>query len=178
MGFLSRFFGCSDSTPVPPPVAATVYEQADVYKGMRSRVFGLKPEMIGLPGTSNAPLAALMEMGHDDEVYTLVCVADGAASLYFSTGGGVIGGGQHEPVRAASLSMLKRAAESASQLVPTETYPLPLRNTVRFYLISADGIRTAEATEQDIKSGTHHLHSLFLAGHDVIARIRENTPEQ
>jgi hypothetical protein len=97
--------------------------------------------------------------------------------LYFSTGGGVIGGGEHEPVRAASLSMIRRASDLATSMTPTETFPLPQKNSVRFYLITPGGIRTVEATEQEIKSGNHALRSLFEAGHEVIARIRESTPD-
>jgi hypothetical protein len=144
---------------------------------MRAKLFDLTPEMIGLPQDSREPLAALMEIGLPEAAYTLVCVADGAASIYFSSGGGIIGAGGHEPVRAASLSMLQRTSSLASQWTPTETFPLPQRNSVRFYLITPTAIRTAEATEEEITAGRHPLHALFVAGNEVIAAIREHTPQ-
>jgi hypothetical protein len=39
-------------------------------------------------------------------VVSLVAVAKGGTSLYFSTGGGVIGGGEHDSVRAANRKLL------------------------------------------------------------------------
>jgi hypothetical protein len=44
-------------------------------------------------------LALLMETGYPEAVATLVAVADGTSSLYFSNGGGFIGVGTPAGVR-------------------------------------------------------------------------------
>lgn len=174
MGFLSRLFGCGNSNEATAP--ASEYEQADVYRGMRGKVLGLKPEMIGLPSGATDPLAVLMEMGDEDAVSTLVCVADGSVSLYFSTGGGIIGAGGHAPVRTAGLAMIQRATELCDHFNPVESFPLPRPDSVRFYLITSGGVRSVEAG-REIGSAQHVLYPMFVAGNEVIARTREHTPD-
>lgn len=70
---------------------------------LRAKLLASRPEDLDLAPTPELlhVWAALMEMAVSSATVTLVAVADGATSLYVSTGGGVIGGGHHETVRAA-----------------------------------------------------------------------------
>jgi hypothetical protein len=62
---------------------------ADVYVGLRQQVLRLTPDQLGNRVPTDAPiLALLMETAYPEAVATLVAVADGSASLYFSNGGG------------------------------------------------------------------------------------------
>jgi hypothetical protein len=49
---------------------------------------------IGVSSASSegVPLGVLMETGYDSATVTLFALSDGTTSLYFSNGGGVIGG--------------------------------------------------------------------------------------
>ena len=49
---------------------------------------------------------AVMETGYPNGVASLVCLRDGTTSLYTSTGGGIIGGGAHDPVVRANHALL------------------------------------------------------------------------
>jgi hypothetical protein len=89
----------------------------------------------------------------------------------------VIGAGQHEAVRAASLEFLGMAASATNRLQISIEYPLPQRGHVRFYLLTCDAIWTAEAAEEDLGYNRHELSPLFHAGHAVITAVRENSPE-
>jgi hypothetical protein len=42
---------------------------------------------------------------------------------------------------------------------------------VRFYLLTASGVFTAEEDEADLKSGKSPLSGLFLKAHEVIAEL-------
>ncbi len=117
-----------------------------------------------------------METGYDEAVATLVVIADGTTSLYFSNGGGIIGAGQHVPVQKASSEFLTNVAGVSTRLTPTTDFPLPKRGRVRFYLLSGEGIQTAEASEQDLGHNRHELSAIFHKAHKVIAAVRENTP--
>ena len=71
---------------------------------LRNMVFNLNPKDIGLSkGSFGHPVwGMVMETGFTEGSFTLVAIADGTTSLYFSNGGGIIGGGEHEAVREAS----------------------------------------------------------------------------
>ena len=71
------------------------YEQAEVYSDLRKQVLSLTSEQLG---TNSPVLAVLMETGYPEAVATLVSVADGSSSLYYSNGGGIIGAGEYNQV--------------------------------------------------------------------------------
>jgi hypothetical protein len=70
-------------------------QQADVYEGLRQQALHLTPDQFGASFARAPILALLMETGYPEAVATLVGVADGTTSLYFSNGGGFIGAGTH-----------------------------------------------------------------------------------
>jgi hypothetical protein len=171
MGFFSRLFRRPPPAPEPDP-AANLLEAApaDVYVGFRDLVLSLRATDLDRSG--DGVLAALMEQGLEDVTVTLAVVVDGAASLYFSNGGGVLGAGEHEPVREASIAFLARTADVIDELTRTSVYPLPRRGHVRFYIVASDGVWTTEIDEDDLTTGRHVLSPLFDAGQAVIASIR------
>jgi len=95
MGLFTWLFGCSDKEKPASTDSPNNYEQAEVYRDMRNLVFSLSPERIGLAKDTEEPIAILMETGYPEAVASLVCIADGTTSLYLSSGGGVIGAGEH-----------------------------------------------------------------------------------
>lgn len=181
MGIFSRIFGRREPQPGPrQPAPATPdpsgYEVAEVFRGLRAQVLGLAKDSSFASG--DGPAAVLMESGFPGAVVSLVAVADGTTSLYFSNGGGMIGLGAHDAVRAASARFLAAAADASAQMEPTDETPLPSLGRVRFYLVAVDGTRTAEASEQDLGNHRHALSPLFHLGHAVISAIREHAPQQ
>jgi hypothetical protein len=179
MGIFSFLFGRGDrerSAPPPPKAAATAsgpYTPAEVYSGLRSQILALKPNELGIQ--DEHPFAVLMETGYDEAVATLVVIADGTTSLYFSNGGGVIGAGEQPLVRNVSSKFLADITTVADKLQATKDCPLPMRGRVRFYLLSKDGVRTAEASEQDLGHNRHELSHVFHSGHAVITAVREQS---
>ena len=155
-----RFFG---RTPERPP-------PADVYDGLRRQVLELTPEQLGVADAEI--LALLMETGYPEAVATLVAVADGTTSLYFSNGGGVIGAGAHESVAAASRRWLELASTLLPQLATVTETPLPAEGETQFVAVVRDELRGVVATEAELGSGDHALSPLFFAGHDVITQLR------
>ncbi len=98
---------------------------------------------------------------------TLVALADGTTSLYFGNGGGVIGAGEHEPVARARDSLIALAQQFDSKLTETTDFPLPSSGSVRFYLLTFSGVRTAE-----VSGVRHELMPLSQQADEVITAIR------
>lgn len=149
---------------------------SNVMAEMRARVFAVKPEQIGI-NRDNFPQevwGVLMETGFKDGgAYSLVVLADGTTSIYFSTGGGVIGAGQHEQVRKASMNLLAVANRYLSSAKTVTSHPLPGAGQVTFYFLSYEGVLSYSAPEESLGQGEHKLSKLFIAGHQVISEIRK-----
>ena len=139
-------------------------DPAGVARQLREAAFSMKPAELGLSPTSALPnvWAALMETGHPEAVASLAVFAEGTTSLYFSTGGGIIGSGQHESVRSASRVFIASAESNRNLLAATRVTPLPDTGRVRFYARTFDALLTAEADAQELGGGRHPLSPLFV----------------
>jgi hypothetical protein len=159
--FLSMLFGCKQPKP---------YETAEIYRSLRQQVFDL-PKTETDFGQDDR-WAILMETGLEDACYTLVAVADGSASLYFSNGGGMIGGGEHPEGAAAAKAFLEFSREFDSQLTPSTDRPLPRPGMTRFYIVREDDLLTGEFSEDALGNGDLPVSPLFHKGHELITVIR------
>lgn len=75
---------------------------------LRAHMLSLEPATVRPRPTRELPRVwgFVMDMTFPRGTASIVSLADGTRSLYTSTGGGVIGGGFHEPVAAASNRLL------------------------------------------------------------------------
>ena len=146
---------------------------AEVYLGLRAQALDLTAEQLD-PSAAAAPvLALLMETAYAEAVATLVGLADGTTSMYFSSGGGVIGAGGHPQVAAATQRCLELTAASLGALTPAEgEIGLPTDGRTQFVAVAPATRLTAIAVEDELAAGEHPLSPLFDAAHEVIAAIR------
>jgi len=151
----------------------------DVYAGLRSHALALDPMSFRRPDGEpwSGALLAMMEMGLPSATVTFVATADGAASMYTSTGGGVIGAGEHAAVRVAADRFRAVAAAARADLQRTTEFPGPLPGEVRFQLRTEDGGYTGVAPESALSTGRHALSELYAAGQDLITEIRLASPD-
>jgi hypothetical protein len=145
-----------------------------VMRDLRLTALRVTPEELGIdpeqfPGNI---WGVLMETGFDDGAFTLVALADGTASLYFSTGGGIIGAGQHETVREALRDFILQANEFESSADPVHEFPMPEEGWVNFYFRTFDDVRKYSAEEVELGEGRDPLSPLFHTGHRVLTEIR------
>jgi hypothetical protein len=138
-------------------------------------VLALDPATVGILPTPKLPRVwlALMEMTFGEGSASLVALADGSTSLYTSTGGGVIGAGEHEVVAAATREYLEVLERLLEHLQPASSFELPAAGHVRFQVRTYDGDLTADALENDLGERRHPLSEAFFAAHEAIARMRE-----
>ena len=153
-------------------------EQPAVAMALRARLLGTKPSDVGLTPSDELPRvwAALMEWKMDANTVTLAAVADGTTSLYFSTGGGIIGGGEHDTVRKANRKFLVVMDKLLPLWVAKE--PLAMVDTaVCFVALTYDGTHAGRDTEERLKTKKSPAWPAFYLGHDVIAQLRLSSPK-
>jgi hypothetical protein len=134
----------------------------------------LDPKEAGLAPSAELPrvFGVMMETGYPEGSATLGALADGTTSLYTSSGGGIIGGGDHEQVAAATAQFV-RAVESALDLIPPASeQQLPASGRVVIRALTYRGPHAVDLSEDDLGYGRHPLSPVFHAGHEVIAQLR------
>jgi hypothetical protein len=144
----------------------------DVYQRLRQQILGLRAEQLGEAFAEAPILALLMETGYPTAVVTLVGVVDGTSSLYFSTGGGVIGAGTHETVAQANAAWLAMGGTVLPQMSASSAVPLPGEGKTQFVAVTPRGLFATSAREEDLGTGAHALSPFFYAAQDVITQIR------
>lgn len=150
----------------------------ETYTALRSQILGASIDSLGGAGvaTDQEVVLALMEWNLDGNVVTVVAVADGTVSLYFSNGGGVIGAGAHDGPRRAAERFIQLAAANRALLSATQSAPLPAAGRTRFHLRTRSGALAADASTNELGEGRHALSPLFYAAQDVITAIRTAPP--
>ncbi len=159
---------------VAPGSSSGEYALAENYAVLRDAVFATRPETLGLiePSDDNAVWGVVMETAYPEAIATLVAMADGAVSLYFSNGGGIIGAGSAPAARHAARALLEMSPRFLSACAPATKFPLPEKSHVRFYLLAWRSTLTAEAAEEALAGNGHALSPLFHQAHEVITQIR------
>ena len=163
-----------------PAVVKTVKPEQPpevVYANLRRKALAATPEIVGMSGSlqEDEPYGALMEMGISDSVVTLVCFADGEASLYYKSGGGMVGGSSHDSVRKAAKEFTGLAHKALPQMTsaPGGDHPLPSDDKVRFYALTPQGIFTTETDRQALAEPGNPLSALFYGGQEVVTKMRQ-----
>src|SRR5258707_6117040 len=130
------------------------------------------PNSIPKPSSPTEPWGVVMDWIVSSAIATVVAFSDGSASVYFSSGGGLLGGQAHEPIRNAARQAVAIAAEFQPQMQLTTDFPLPQPGIVVFYLLTDSGVFTSSAFESSLKTHSHALSKLGDAMQAVITAYR------
>jgi hypothetical protein len=149
----------------------------DVTRGLRSQALTLSPKDLGLSTVANKPYTVIMDIAYPEATASVMSVVTGDASIYISTGGGVLGGVGHESVRKAAKAFVEESAKYSSTFQATSDFPYPRPGSVRFFLRTPEGVLVSqEVPESELANGNHPLSKLFFAGQEVITQLRESSP--
>jgi len=149
------------------------YSQAEPFRSLREQLLGLDPAQVGLSREEECGevWGMLVETAMAEAVATVVVIADGTVSVYWSTGGASMGLGGIDEVRLAGEALLLASPRSLASCQPTTKYPLPRLAHCRFYLLTFDGVFTAEAHEDDLDENREPLSELFRKTQDLTTQI-------
>jgi hypothetical protein len=138
-----------------------------VLQGTRAN-FGLGPA-----SRRAQPFAVVMDFGLSDGNTTVVAIGDGSASVYLSSGGGFIGGGQlHESIRNEALKTVELADKVQPLMHATTAYPLAERGQVNFYVVTDAGVFTATASEDDVRGQHSPFSQLGDSAQSILTQYR------
>lgn len=144
------------------------------YVRLRNRAFSATPEQLGLSlkGGKTAVYGVVMDWDVGGGIATLVAFQTGDASMYFSGGGGLIGGGQHASVNKAAKIFVKKAQEYFEKTSKAEATPLPEKNCITFYLLTNKGKFAAQELLKNFDNSTSPWLELFEEGNNLINELR------
>lgn len=126
---------------------------------------------------SYAVQMVLMDWHVSNGTVTVLAAADGTASMYLSSGGGFIGGGQgHPSIREAALSAVQMASRFWPLCRDTEKIDLPAQDEVTFYLRTGAGLRMAAAKLDKLIAGSEPLGPLGGAMQRIVTEYRLKYP--
>lgn len=148
------------------------YELEDIYLELRTGALNTKSDQIDLDVAKDEPFGVLMEVGIESGIFTLSAFSTGDASLYFSTGGGILGGIGHENVREVSKQFIEESRDFLEYMELVDEYPLPEYGRVRFYIITDDGVWGADYSESEIAKRGHLMAPLYYAADDLVTELR------
>ena len=166
-------------SPRPAAAREKVVKPAEppevVHANLRRQALQTTPDRLNLPGhlKDEEAYGLLMEMVIGDSVVTLVCFGDGNASLYYQSGGGMVGGIAHENVRKAAKECIVLTQRALPRMSPTDTYPMPGAEEVRFFALTPRGVLTVGTDRQELVEAQDDLSALFAAGREVVTQMRQ-----
>ena len=146
------------------------------YEGLRQLVLNCKPSDLGFTLDNDEQVyAAVVDMPMENGTATLACVFDGTVSLYYSTGGGVLGMGQkYEKVRQAGMSFLFSAGQIISCLQKVSVFDLPKKEKAFVYLLARGGIYKAEYDMSNTQDAEEYIQHLDFLIQNTISEMRES----
>ena len=149
-------------------------DQANPYEGLRNMALNTTPVELHLtlPVEETKVFAVVMDWDLSSGIATLTSLSTGDASMYYSTGGGILGGGAHKNVADAAKAFVETAQTYLDKTIETETTPLPEKNSVRFYLLTNKGRFTAREDLDNFDNRSSTWLPLFEEANKVISELR------
>ena len=105
-------------------------------------------------------------------IATIVSFETGDASMYLSSGGGVIGGIEHENVKKQAKDFVLLAQSYLDKTEKIDSIPLPDKDCIRFYLLTSAGKFVVQEKMINIENQTSKWLPLFEKANLVINELR------
>jgi hypothetical protein len=140
---------------------------------MRDLFFSVDPKELNIEKEyENQIYAVIMETGYKDVALSLRCFADGTISIYYTSGGGMIGIGEHVDARKAGLSLVEESKKNFKKFELVKEFPLPKDGQTIFYLLTSDGVYSFIEKENTLGNNQSELSPFFYKAQDVITQAR------
>jgi len=144
------------------------------YQDLRNLAFGATMEQVGVKFIADQTkiYGVIMDWDLGEGTATLVAFLSGDASLYLSSGGGVIGGRGHDNVKQAATAFINKAEKYLSKTVKTDSTPLPGKDGVKFYFLTNKGKFVGQEEVKNFENNSSQWLDLFEEENKLITEIR------
>ena len=151
-----------------------IQSQENPFDQLRNMALTVTADQLGLqiPDEQTTVYGIVLDWDLGDGVATVSAYQTGDASMYLSSGGGVIGGGQHESVKNTVFPYVSKGQDYLDKATKTETTALPDKDCVIFYLLTNKGIFMAQESMEKIKAETSDWFLLFEEANKVMTELR------
>ncbi|MBV5281930.1 MAG: hypothetical protein JZU53_05780 [Paludibacter sp.] len=182
-GLVCFLTSCGDQKPRnnPKPIKQdttkqkTIETKENAFDGLRNMAFSATPEQLklSLPTDKAIVYGIIMDWGMDGATATVVSYQTGDASLYLSSGGGVIGGGQHENVSSAAKHFVSLGQSFLDKATKTKKTTLPETDIIKFYLLTNKGIFVGQEQMKNFENRSSTWLSLFEEANLLLTELRK-----
>ena len=165
------------ATPESGP-GPTLALPADTYLALREVAFSTHSEDVEVqakPGQERA-YGVIVEYWQGDQIITVVGFASGDSSLYYSKGGGMIGGRREPLVASAAGSLVADAQVRLADVPLVKAYPTPDPGSVTVYVLTTAGLRGAQALQSDMIAADFRLNPLYAGAQKIVSEFRAARP--
>ena len=121
---------------------------------------------------------ALLDWGLDSATATVFALDDGTASLYLSSGGGIIGGGSHYSVRDAARAFVGSFEPFLDDMEPDADGATPPGGTTDLRALTLAGRLRVRGPTGAFGRRQHPMSEAFDAGQALIAQLRQVAEKQ
>jgi hypothetical protein len=146
----------------------------DAMEGLRNMALTTTPEQLGLTLSSGSTtvFGVIMDIGMDKGAATITSYQTGDASLYLSTGGGILGGGKNESVSNVAKQFVSLAQKFIDKVTKSDSMELPLSGSVKFYLLTNMGVYVGEDFIKNFENHSSVWTEMFNEGNNVLTALR------
>ncbi|SEL94271.1 ribonuclease E inhibitor RraB [Parapedobacter koreensis] len=152
----------------------------NAFEGLRSMAFSTEPDQLrlALPIDKTVVYGVIMDWEMGGAIATITSYQTGDASLYLSSGGGIIGGGQHENVNNAAKQLVSLAQSFLDKATKTQATTLPTTGQIKFHLLTNNGIYVGHDIMENLEDNSSTWLKLFEEGNRVLTELRMTTEDK
>jgi hypothetical protein len=156
------------------------HPKENVYEGLRKMSLDMTPEQLGLNLSKDKTevYGIIMDWEMNGAVATTISYMSGDASMYTSTGGGVIGGGQHQNVSSAAKQLVTLAQTYLDKATKTDSTPLPDKDSVKFYFLTNKAIYVGQEVMSNFENNSSKWLGLFEEANKVLTELRKTSGDK
>lgn len=146
----------------------------NVYLELRFQALNFPADRFDVDPVSEMPIVygVVMDWNLGEGIVTFTSFSSGDASMYTSSGGGVIGGVEHESVKNAAKLFVRKAQQYLPIAQKSDDIAAPGNNQIKFFLLTNRGRFTAIEEIENFDNGSSNLLELFVEANKVISELR------
>jgi hypothetical protein len=156
------------------PSSVKASSPARPYLRQRERALGIDAIAAGanVNDPKDVPFAVVTDIGYGNGTATILTTIGGDARIYFSCDGTNAGGNGNPGISTAARWSVEIARDSFERFRRSDTFPVAGQGEVYFYLVSGDGVRSAQVSETELDRHAGAFTNLFGAVKRVLLSFR------